>query len=139
MEREHAREAELHELVARLERLIPREGAHLTIPGDRDGNTTIGNRLGYLRFGVEFLAAALRPLPSSDQAPTRVEPDLGYLLSQGSDAPFDLCEVDEAIGSRSPVEAGLGPLGQLFAGVLLVAAAILVLVGGSIVVRWLFG
>jgi len=139
MELEEEREAELRELVERLDRLVPKDGAHLTIPGDPDGNTTVGSRLGYLRFGVEFLAAALRPLPHTEVAPTRIEPDIDYLLTQGSDAPFDLCEVDEAIGSRPPVRSRLGPLGQLAAGVLVVAALILVFIGGSVVVRWLFG
>lgn len=139
MKLEEARESELRELVARIDHLIPRDGAHVTIPADPAGHATIGSRLGYLRLGVEFLAAALRPLPSSDRAPTRIEPKLDYLLSQGSETPFDLCEVDEAIGSRPPVRTRLGPLGQLSAGVFLVAVAILVFIGGAAVVRWLFG
>lgn len=137
-EPEGAREAELRELVARLDRLIPREGAHLTIPGDPDGRTTIGSRLGYLRFGVEFLAAALSPLPDSERVPNRIEPKLDYLLSAGSETPFDLCEIDEAIVSRPPVRSRLGPLGQLSAGVFLVALVVMVFIGGAAVVRWLF-
>lgn len=139
MELEEAREAELRDLVERLDRLVPKDGAHLTIPGDPDGTTTVGSRLGYLRFGVEFLTAALRPLPDTELAPTRIEPDLDYLLTQGSETPFHLCEVDEAIGSRPPVRSRLGALGQLTAGVLVVAALILVLIGGAAVVRWIFG
>jgi len=133
------REAEIHELVERLDRLIPKDGAHLTIPAEPEGKTTLGSRLGYLRFGVEFLAAALQPLPASDEQPSRVEPRIGYLLTPDSRPPFDLCEVDEAIVSRPPVRAGVGALGQLVAAAIVVALLILAFMGGSVVVRWLFG
>jgi hypothetical protein len=131
-------EAEIADLVARLDRLIPREGAHLTIPSEPGARTTIGNRQGYLRFGLEFLAAALRALPESEHEPPRIEPDLGGVLTSGSQAPFELCEVDEAITSRPPARTRLGFLGQLLVGVALVVAAILLFIGVAIVLRWLF-
>lgn len=139
MELDEARESELHDLVERLDRLIPKDGAHLTIPGNADGTTTVGNRLGYLRFGVEFLDAALQPLASSDAAPARIVPDLDDLLTDGSRTPFELCEIDEAIGSRPPVSSGLGAPGQLLAGVLVVAALVLCFIGAAVVWRWFFG
>ena len=132
-------EAELDELVTRLDGLVPKEGAYLTIPADPDGNTTVGNRLGYLRFGVEMLRAALRPVPSSDEAPPRILPDLDYLLTTDSETPFDLCEIDESIVSRPPVASKLGALGQLTAGVLVVGAIIVLLIGSLVVWRWVFG
>jgi hypothetical protein len=134
-----AQEAELQELVERLDRAIPKESAHLAIPADADGNTTVGNRLGYLRFGLEFLAAALHPVPACDRAPTRIIPDIRYLLTQGSRTPFDLCEIDEAIGSRPPVASRLGAIGQLLAGVLVVTALVLCVIGAGVAWRWLFG
>jgi hypothetical protein len=137
MELAEAREAELHELVARLERLIPKAGAHLTIPADPEGHTTVGSRLGYLRLGVELLAAALRPLPGSEERPTRIEPAIDYLITEGSRAPFDLCEVDEAIVSRPPVRSGLGALGQLASAVLAVGALVLLFIAGAFVIGWL--
>jgi hypothetical protein len=139
MELEGTRETELRELVERLDRLIPKDGAHLSIPADADGNTTLGSRLGYLRLGVEFLVAALEPQPSSDEAPTRIIPDLDYLLTDGSETPFDLCEIDEAIGSRPPVRTRLGPLGQLVAAILVIGALILIFIGGSAVLNRLLG
>lgn len=139
MELDETRETELRDLVGRLDRLIPRDGAHLTIPGNPEGATTVGNRLGYLRLGVEFLTAALHPLASSDAAPARIVPDLDRLLTDGSRPPFELCEIDEAISSRPPVSSGLGAPGQLLAGVLVVAALILCFIGASVVWRWLFG
>lgn len=138
MELEGPQGEELRELAARLDRLIPREGAHLTMPAEPGGHSTIGNQLGYLRLGVEFLSAALRPLHASDQAPARIEPNVDYLLSGASDAPFDLCEIDEAIGSRAPVETRLGFLGQLVAGVGLVTAILLLLLAAFLVLRAVF-
>jgi hypothetical protein len=133
------REAEIRELVERLDRLIPRDGAHLTIPAEPEGRTTLGNRLGYLRFGVAFLAAALSPVPATETAPARIEPHIDDLLTKDSAAPFDLCEVDEAIVSRPPVRAGVGALGQLVAAAVVVALLIVAFMGSSVVVRWIFG
>jgi hypothetical protein len=139
MELDEGLEAELQELVERLDRLVPRDGAHLTIPADPDGRTTVGSRLGYLRLGVEFLASALRPLPAGEGAPARVEPRLDDLLTGDSAAPFQLCEVDESIVSRPPASSPLGAFGQLGAGILVVAVLLLAFIGGAVVFRWAFG
>lgn len=133
------REAELRELVERLDRLVPKDGAHVTVLADTDGSKTVGNRLGYLRLGVELLVAALHPLADSDAAPARIAPDLGYFLTEGSERTFDLCELDESIGSRPPARSRLGLTGQLVAGVLLVLTLILLFIGVSVAWRWVFG
>src|SRR5512143_741928 len=114
---EPEREAELHEIATRLDRLVPREGAHLTIRASPDGGGTIGNRLGYLRFAVEILSAAADPVPGSDEIPAAIAPKLDGLLTEDSSGAFDFCEIDESIASRPPVEARLGPLGHVVAGV----------------------
>ncbi len=82
-ELDEEREAEIDELVGRLDALAPSEGAHLTIPADAEGRTSAGNRLGYLRLGVEFLVAALHPVPAGEDAPAQVVPQLGRLLRRG--------------------------------------------------------
>jgi hypothetical protein len=133
------REDDIRAAVERLDRLIPRSGAHLAIGADGHGRTAVGSRLGYLRFGLEFLAAALQPLPATETEPARIVPDLGYLLGRGSRPPFDLCEVDEAIAARPPVRSALGPLGELLAGLLVVAALIGLFLAGAVAVRWIFG
>jgi hypothetical protein len=132
-------EEELRELVERLDRLVPSDGARLTIAAGSEGATAIANRLGYLRFAIAFLQAALQPLPESEAAPPRIEPAFGSLLTGGSRAPFDLCELDESIVSRAPALSGLGALGQLAGGVAAVFALILLLIGAAVVWRWLFG
>ncbi len=139
MELDEEREAEIEELVGRLDALVPSEGAHLTIPADAEGRSSAGNRLGYLRLGVEFLVAALHPVPAGDDAPAQVVPQLGSLLSGGSRAPFETCELDESIGSRPPVQSRLGPLGQIGIGVGVVLVVLLAFVGAAMLWRFIFG
>jgi hypothetical protein len=132
-------EAELQELVDRLDRLVPSEDAHLTLPADAEGRTTAGNRVGYLRLGIELLRAALAPLPASDEAPARVVPQVEGLLTEGSRSPFELCELDESIGSRPPAQSRLGGFGQMSVGVGVVLALVLAFIGAVVLWRWLFG
>ena len=139
MELDDETEAELQDLVDRLDQLVPKEGAHLTLPADAEGRTTAGNRVGYLRLGIELLRAALSPVPESDEAPARVVPQVEELLTEGSHPPFELCELDESIGSRPPAQSRLGALGQMSAGVGLVLILILAFIGAAVLWRWLFG
>lgn len=130
---------EIQGLVERLDRLVPKIGAHLMIPADPSGTTIVGNRIAYLRLGIEFLKAALHPAQGPSDDPPRIGPNIGYLLAEGSKSPFELCELDESIVSRPPVQSRLGPLGQLGAGVLVVALLVLLFIGGAVVWRWVFG
>ncbi len=139
MQLDEDREAEIEEIVGRLDALVPAEGAHLTIPADAEGRTSAGNRLGYLRLGVEFLVAALHPVPASEDAPAQVVPQLGSLLSEGSRPPFETCELDESIGARPPVESRLGALGQIGIAVGVVFVLMLALVGAAVLWRAIFG
>lgn len=132
-------EAELRALVERLDRLVPREGAHLTVPSDPEGHASAGSRRGYLRLGTELLRAALDPLPGGEDQPARIEPELGYLLTPDSRAPFDLCEVDESIVSRPPVRTRLGAPAQLLTGVVVVGLLVLLFVAAALVLGRLLG
>ncbi len=138
MELDDATEAELQELVDRLDRLVPKDDAHLTIPAGASGTTSAGNRLGYLRLGIELLQAALYPVPASDETPAQVVPRLEELLTEGSRSPFELCELDESIGSRPPAQSRLGAFGQMATGVVVVLVLILALIGAAVLWRWLF-
>jgi hypothetical protein len=139
MQLDEEREAEIEAIVGRLDALVPSEGAHLTIPADAEGRTSAGNRLGYLRLGVEFLVAGLHPVPASEDAPAQVVPQLGSLLSEGSRAPFETCELDESIGSRPPVESRLGAFGQIGIAVGVVFVLLLALVGAAVLWRAILG
>ena len=132
-------EAELRDLVDRLDRIVPKEGAYLALPADADGRTTSGNRTGYLRLGIELLRAALSPVGASDQTPARVVPQVDGLLTEGSGGPFELCELDESIGSRPPAQSRLGVVGQIGVGVGVVLVLILAFIGAAVLWRWLFG
>jgi hypothetical protein len=139
MQLDDATEAELEEIVGRLDGLVPSEGAHVTIPADPEGRTSAGNRLGYLRLGIEFLVAALHPAPATDDAPAQVVPQIGSILSEGSRPPFETCELDESIGSRPPVESRLGGLGQIGIAVGVVLVLILAFIGAAVLWRSIFG
>jgi hypothetical protein len=108
------------------------------MPADPDGNTTVGNQLGYLRIGVELIAAALEPQAKTPHAPPRILPELSYLLREGAETPFDLCEIDEAVADRPPVKTPLGAFGQLAAAVMAVAVIVFLFIGAVVAWRWIF-
>ena len=81
----------------------------------------------------------LHPLPESEAEPPRITPRLDSLLTEGSETPFDLCELDESIGSRPPAQSRLGPFGQMSAGVGAVLILILAFIGAAVLWRCLFG
>ena len=131
---------DLDDLVDQLDRAIPREGATLRIPGDADGTTTVGTQQGYLRLGVEFLKAGLRPqaLGDSHDIP-HVPLEIGYLLTKDSSAPFDMCElVDQMPPAVRRSSEGLGAFGQLLAAVLAVIAIGLIVIGALAVFSRIF-
>lgn len=130
---------ELKTLVDALDRAIPRDRAHLRIPGDPDGNTTLGTQQGYLRLGVEFLKAGLDPraVGESHDLP-HIPLDVAYLLSPGSRSPFELCELVDEVPPQPWRTGALGALGQLFAAGVAVVAVGLVLIGTVAVLSWIF-
>ena len=65
---------EVRELVERLDRLVPRDGAHVTIPAAPAGRTTIGSRRGYLRLGLELLGPPSNRCPGPRRRPTGSSP-----------------------------------------------------------------
>ena len=71
-------ERQLAALVAELDALVPRDGAVLRcVQGDAGEPYYAGNRLGYLRFGIELLKVAdADPMPENS---TRVLADLSYV------------------------------------------------------------
>ena len=133
---DEAAEAELRDLVGRLDRLVPREDAHLAVPPPGERGITVGNRRGYLRLGIEVLRAAANPAAGSDAAAPRIVPDVAYLTGRRPTA-FDACELDEAVASRPPVVSPLGALTQLALALVAVAALVLAFMGLSAFVNWI--
>ena len=129
---------QLRDLVGQLDALVPKEGAKLLIPSDPDGNTTIGTERGYLRLGIELLRATLDRPPEFNHEIPRISLDLDYLLSPGSQSPFDLCEIDEEFQKWHPPTRPLGPFGQLVLAVVGVVILGLIVVGAFAIASWLF-
>lgn len=76
-------EPQVAALVAELDALVPRSGAVLrSLYGDRDPCWT-GNRLGYLRLGIELLKVA--DAPPDPRQPDRVLADLSYFFRDDPD------------------------------------------------------
>lgn len=133
-------DSELSELVERLDRLVPRGGAKVRIPGPADGTATLGTLNGYRRLGIELLRATEAPLPGMEQGQARLPLDLDYLLLGDEESPLDLCEVDEQLESRpAPRKPRLDPIAQLLAAAVVVVLLVLVLIGASAVLGWIFG
>ncbi len=130
---------DLRDLVDALDRSIPKQGASLRIPGDADGNTTIGNQQGYLRLGVELLKAGLHPqaLGDSHDIP-HIPADVAYLLAPGSKSPFEMCELVDDVPPLPPRAGALGAIGQLLAAVLAVIAVGLIIIGALAVFSRIF-
>jgi hypothetical protein len=135
---EEEQEAEVRDLVGRLERKLPRQGAHLMVQPGLEGGGLVGNQLGYLRLGVELLRASLDPAPASEGTPMQVKPDLASILAEGERTLFEGWELDESIVSRAPIQSRLGAIGQLVAGAVMVGLVLLALLGVFLVLRFIF-
>ena len=68
---------------------------------------------------------------------THIPLDIEYLLTPGSETPFDLCEINEDVEQLPPRSRKLGALGQLFAALVAVAVVGLILVGAAAVLGWI--
>jgi len=79
-------EEELRELVERLDREIPCDGAVVEWHRNDQGEVEVtANERGYVRLGIEFLKAALAELRSYDpEAPELPEVDVRYMMSGDS-------------------------------------------------------
>ena len=101
---------EIAALVAELDALVPREGARLQwLFGERGDPCCVGNRLGYLRLGVELLKVA-DAAPSS-RHPHVVLADLSYLGGVAVD-PGDLAiftRHEPALAAPAPGQSSAVP------------------------------
>jgi hypothetical protein len=118
---------ELRELVERLDRLVPKEGARLRLRAEGEA-AAAGTQRGYLRLGIEMLRAALDPAAtgSADHRP-HLPLAIDYLMTPDSATPFEVCEIVDDPDRLPPPERKLGAIGQLMAA--LIAVVVLGLIG----------
>jgi hypothetical protein len=128
---------ELRDLVDRLDRLVPKEGARLRMPADADGNTTAGTQRGYLRLGVELLRAGLDPTDPVPGERVHVPLVIEYLMTSDSQPPFEVCELAEDPDHLPPRARKLGAVGQLMAALMAVVVLGLIGLGAAAVLSWM--
>ncbi len=91
----------IRELTKTLDAEVPREGAavQFVMHGQCTDESSIeANQLGFLRMGIEFFKAAFLPIPSETNTNgNAVEPDIGYLVTEGSDISFMWMERKETL------------------------------------------
>jgi hypothetical protein len=133
-------------LTEELDRLVPREGARVSLRqhgGGPDESHIVANELGYLRFGVELLKAAhASPSPAPGAATNEVASDLEYLFTEDSDIGFDALYRSETfdvgpsgLTLRQRVTVGLLQVGCVG---LLLAVVALAIMGLVTFASWLF-
>lgn len=127
---------ELRILVKRVDDVVPKEGACVSLCA-QDWNVSFGNQEGYVRLGLEILRAALDPLPDSEKAPLRVAPDLGYLLTPDSSSPLGLCEVRDDIVAETREGEPSKRRRSTIGGVLALLGIALCFLCALVAVRWL--
>jgi hypothetical protein len=137
--------ANLTQLIADLDALVPTKGALIRVGGDdiyEEGEPLlVGNRAGYLRLGIELLRLA--DAQSSSRRSDRVLTDLSYLLdpttNEGELATFERRE--DLRPWREEQEPGRGPArgpGSFIIPFVTVLVGALVLVGLYHSVKWLW-
>lgn len=129
-------EADLRSLVRQLDETIPKQGAVVVESETAEGRTLIaGNRLGFLRLGVEFLKGAFAQ-PADEKFPNRIDVELEYLVGvedvcYSFERREDIVPQREAEGQESFLRGLLG-----IATIIFVLASLLV--GAFAILRWLW-
>ena len=125
------------ELVSRLDALVPRDGARVSLAqygGGPDESRVIANQRGYLRLGIEFLKAAFAP----HEKQHLVKTDIRYLLTEDSDVSFDWFERREDLPKHTAEESKrVSVIGTIVGFTVLALVASCALVGLITIVRWL--
>lgn len=139
-------DARLRTLVARLDDLVPRAGAAIIedhgLYGSQFDPAFTGNRLGYLRLGIELLKVA-------DASPARAHPDrvfvdltyLGFsrLPLEAFERREDPTPRPESVARGAPgiQDTPLRAVGVVVVGLLLVGLLVAVVHGLDEMLRWL--
>lgn len=95
--------AEIEFFVARLDALVPQEGAAIAFEqygGDLDESKIVANQRGFLRFGVEMLKSAILPTGEEGDLPV----DIRYLQMEPARIRFDWIVRRGCSGSPVPAD-----------------------------------
>jgi hypothetical protein len=128
---------ELQQQVARLDTMVPREGAFFEMRYDGEGGACYANQAGYLRIGLEILKAALNT-PLLGGTYPRIEVNVEDMMGENSDpVDFTLYLVDRSPSRASEALPGNNWLGLAIYTVIAILTA-LAAIGGVTVWKWFF-
>ena len=134
-------DARIQELVSELDALIPRTNAAMRIMpcgNHRHDTALVGNRAGYLRFGIELLKAPDSSVGPGHPVTGNRMLDLDFALDPAG-IMFQECILDEQL--EPPQKTEPGPVGEVlaagFIGAILLAIG-LAGIGLITVLRWLW-
>jgi hypothetical protein len=136
-------DARITTLITELDALVPKHGAVVNLlqyGGGPDESAFVGNRAGYLRFGIEFLKGAFAPSASSKDGKDYASVDLDYLTGRTSDISFDWFERREDIPDMTTAEQATWVQGRLVPLLILAflgICGVVFLIGLVTIVRWL--
>jgi hypothetical protein len=102
-------------LIDQLDHLISRDNAQIRMeafPASGKAANFIGNSLGYLRFGIEFLKAGVAEPPKHSIADWPVNVDLKYLLNRQPLIGLDQFTRDDSLSYDSKTAQNLSPTEQ---------------------------
>jgi hypothetical protein len=132
---QESNEAATEELIAKLDALVPRDGARVSLSqygGGPDESRVVANRRGYLRLGIEFLRAAFAP----HEKQHLVKADIRYLLTDDSDVGFNWFERREDLPQATPESRRARIIGPIIGFGFLGLVVLCALVGLVTIVRW---
>jgi hypothetical protein len=132
----------LRSLVSEIDSIVPREGGYLKFVqygGGPDESYVTGSRLGYLRFGLEFLRGSVgEAYPDQPGGLPNASINLVNIVDAASDIRFDWFEISEGPDKPDQLRRksrdrllGCGCAGILISGV------VFAVIGCISIIRWL--
>ena len=128
---------DLQKTIDKLDAELPKADAFVKLEqygGGPDEGRIIATRNGYLRLGIEFLKAGIRPLDS--ERPNDVKVDIEYLLDPDSDISFDWFERRTDIQRPAAVPMTPGRIGRLVLNAFILFWSLSGLYGAYALMNW---
>jgi hypothetical protein len=130
---------EIQQIIARLDVIVPREGATVIFSqcgGGPDESKVRANAQGYLRLGLELMKGAYAQAKDKENA-SLIAVDIGYLVDDRSDVMFDTFERAEIPEMLPRAPGGVSKMTLGFYAILIILLIFFAVVGMVTVKQWL--